>query len=93
MKATQRIAIPPGTHALRIERVPSYTKTVKATVDTIHMVDYDITVVGMWRVWINANIDFTAGTYLALHDNGCIERVTINPDGTEDTFLVKPEDT
>ena len=42
-----------------------------------------------WHVWIHANIDFTAGTFINLKDDGTIQRVTIEPDGSEVVFDVK----
>jgi len=44
---------------------------------------------GAWMIWINANINFTLGTYIKLNDDGSIERVTVLTDGTEDVFVIK----
>lgn len=41
---------------------------------------------GGWCVWINANAEFTLGTYILLCDNGQIKRVTLYPDGHEELF-------
>lgn len=51
-----------------------------------------------WQVWIAINNPKLAaqkwiGTFLFCGDNGCVIRVTINPDGTEDHFYVKYADT
>lgn len=46
--------------------------------------------INSWRVWIACNADYTQGTYLSLHDDGAIKRVTLEPDGTEYIALVKP---
>lgn len=37
---------------------------------------------GHWRLWLAYNATLTKGTYLALHPQGEVERVTINPDET-----------
>jgi hypothetical protein len=42
-----------------------------------------------WRLWLNANGDFTLGTFIQLLDNGNINRVTWLADGTENVFTVK----
>jgi hypothetical protein len=47
---------------------------------------------GTWHIWTNANEDFTLGTHITLHDNGCVERVTIRADEGDDVWLVKPGD-
>lgn len=44
-----------------------------------------------WLIWINANYDFTLGTYLDLYPDGSVERTTVYEDG-ETTFLVKGPD-
>lgn len=36
---------------------------------------------GLWRIWQHFNNNATAGTYLELHPNGRVDRVTIGPDG------------
>jgi hypothetical protein len=41
-----------------------------------------------WRIWINANGDFTLGTFIELHYNGDCVRVTWTPDGLEHRFEV-----
>jgi hypothetical protein len=38
---------------------------------------------GFWRVWVAYNTTLTAGTYILLHNNGDMMRVTVHPDGTE----------
>ena len=43
-----------------------------------------------WIVWINANIDFTLGTYLRLYNSGKVERVTVRIDEGDDIQLIKP---
>ena len=45
-----------------------------------------------WRIWLNANIDFTLGTCLVLHYDGSITNNTQNEDGTETIFQVKGPD-
>lgn len=45
--------------------------------------------IGEWHLWIHANVDFTDGTLINLKDDGTIERVIVNRDGTEDVFVVK----
>jgi hypothetical protein len=44
-----------------------------------------------WLIWINANYNFTLGTYLDLYPDGSIERTTVYED-REETFLVKGPD-
>ena len=40
-----------------------------------------------WMVWLNANGDWTIGTFLLLHhDDMGIERITWFPDGGESRF-------
>lgn len=41
-----------------------------------------------WCVWLYGNTDLTLGTYLALYDDGRVERVTVAPDG-EHILVVK----
>lgn len=36
-----------------------------------------------WMIWQSANKDFTCGTFLALHFDGSMVRVTWHPDGSE----------
>lgn len=36
---------------------------------------------GIWRIWQHFNNNATAGTFLELHPNGRVDRVTIGPDG------------
>ena len=47
---------------------------------------------GSWLLWINANHDFTQGTFLRMYDNGMMERVTVYEDGNERVSIIKPED-
>jgi hypothetical protein len=42
-----------------------------------------------WQVWINHDTSMQHGTYLRLEPNGAIERVTVRPDETFDTFRVR----
>mgnify|MGYP003148408743 CR=1 FL=1 len=42
-----------------------------------------------WRLWLNANGDFSLGTFICLWDDGRIERITWHSDGTESVFEVK----
>lgn len=44
-----------------------------------------------WQLWI-ATADFVRGTYLELHDNGQIVRVTIRDDEGDEHFAVRPTD-
>ena len=45
----------------------------------------------LWRLWLAANRDFTCGTFIALCDDGSIQRRHIHPDGTE-TWLEELEE-
>ncbi len=81
IRPTTTIGVQPNTRLLRIERVPA--KCVSSEVDIYNTSE------GAWMVWINANINFTLGTYIKLNDDGTIERVTVLTDGTEDIFVIK----
>ena len=39
-----------------------------------------------WMIWLNANGNFTLGTFLELANNGTINRITWHPDGSESKF-------
>jgi len=84
-RSTITVGVQPNTKLLRVERM---------TPRTVPMDWGDELIVGTgsWMVWLNANHDFTLGTYLLLHDDGSIERVTAEPDGGEDIFTVKQRD-
>ena len=45
-----------------------------------------------WNLWTHANIDCTIGTFMCLHDDGALERVTIEPGGSRRVLLVKEID-
>lgn len=45
-----------------------------------------------WRVWFTANVDFTKGNYLLLHDDGSVEHVHVGQN-VERVLEVKPKDT
>ena len=79
MKATIPIAMPPNTRVLRLERL-------------LHTEDFGFHVEGTWKLWLSHNLTLTLGTFLLLHDDGSIERVTLREDGTEETFKVKHGD-
>lgn len=81
MKATIPIALSKPTRLLRIERVPKdYESWISNKIQDV------------WRIWINANYDFTLGTQLVLYPDGRIDNVTQNEDGTETIFEVKGPD-
>lgn len=40
-----------------------------------------------WRVWLYANNTFSIGTFLLLHNNGAIHRITIRQTGEEEVFI------
>jgi hypothetical protein len=42
-----------------------------------------------WELWLHHNLTMQHGTYLRLEVDGGIERVTVRPDGTEETFRVR----
>jgi len=44
-----------------------------------------------WILWLHTK-DFKSGTYLELHDNGQIQRVTAFADGMEEKLEIKPKD-
>lgn len=41
-----------------------------------------------WMIWLMANINFTLGTFIELHNDGNIDRVTWHEDGSESVFEV-----
>lgn len=41
-----------------------------------------------WILWLHHNLTMTHGTFLRLEPDGHIERVTVRPDGSEETFRV-----
>jgi len=58
---------------------------------TVSAIDRDSTN-SLWRLWLHTN-DFVHGTFVALHDDGTVERITTREgDGTEDVALIKPRD-
>lgn len=83
MKAPIGIAIPPGMRFLNMERWPKQVVGSENTLDPRGL--------GHWRLWIHTN-DRVLGTYLALWDNGKIERVTVREDEGDEVILIKPED-
>jgi hypothetical protein len=48
-------------------------------------------VTGHYRLWLHTN-DRILGTYLALWDNGKIERITVRADEGDQIDLIKKED-
>lgn len=82
MKPAHRIGLPPGMRVLYIER---------------HEADYkgdqwnETRIDGHYRLWLHTS-DRLLGTYLKLHDNGKIERVTVRANEGDQVDLVKPED-
>lgn len=56
----------------------SATKTIRASRFNDH-----------WAVWLTANGDYTIGTYIALYDDGHIDRITLHEDGTQSIFRLK----
>jgi len=45
-----------------------------------------------WLIWLHEEECKGHGTYLELHEDGQIDRVTERADGTFERFLVKPPD-
>ncbi len=41
-----------------------------------------------WMIWLNANGNFTLGTFIELKNDGTIDRVTWHPDGSESRFEI-----
>ena len=39
-------------------------------------------------IWLNANGNFTLGTFIELKNDGTIDRVTWHPDGSESRFEI-----
>ena len=75
LKATSRIGLPAGTKDVRLERVDS---------DTVYYSHH------FWKLWLSYDKTMEFGTYLALYDDGSIDRVTVHPDGWEQTINIKP---
>lgn len=75
-----RTAIPQRLQGAAIDRVQ---------VD-VSALDYKPCIYNYWRVWLHT-IDHINGTYLELHDDGSIIRVTTR-DGYDDRVEIKPKD-
>jgi hypothetical protein len=73
-----RTALPPRLQGAAIDRI------------SIHSTQVDPPTVRYWRVWLHTN-DHKHGTFLELHDDGSIIRVTTQ-DGYEDRVIIKPKD-
>lgn len=90
MKATIPIGVPPNMRVMHIERA-------SANRDFIEMPDGElrgsIFEEGYYRLWIHRSVsDRLYGTFLALYDNGKIERVTVRENEGDQVDLIKPED-
>lgn len=81
MKPAHRIGLPPGMRVLYIERHPATEMTT-----TIDCREH-----GHYRLWLHTS-DRLLGTYLKLHDNGKIERITVRATEGDQIDLIKPED-
>ncbi len=107
IRPTTTIGIQPNTRLLRIERIERDVRgdapdpfvnaaeqvVLQGLVDRgLADVDAQRALCGAWMIWINANINFTLGTYIKLNDDGSIERVTVETDGTEDVFVIKKKE-
>ncbi len=44
-----------------------------------------------WMIWLNANGNFTLGTFLELSNDGNISRITWHPDGSQTKFEVSED--
>ena len=44
---------------------------------------------GLWKLWLHHDLAMQYGTFLLLSPEGSIERITLKPDGTEETHRVK----
>jgi len=94
IRPTTTIGVQPNTRLLRIERVGPHPPRQSVWHDSANraaarMLGEEHNPYGAWMIWINANINFTLGTYIKLNDDGSIERVTVLTDGTEDVFVIK----
>lgn len=89
MKAPHKIGIPPGMRVLYVERheaeYSKHPKFVEHNSKGLRKRD------GHYRLWLHTN-DRILGTYLALWDNGKIERVTVRADEGDQVDLIKKED-
>ena len=48
---------------------------------------------GGWMIWLNANKDFSIGTFIQLCCDGAVQRITWHADGSESHFNLIGEDT
>jgi hypothetical protein len=89
MKPAHRIGLPPGMRVLYIERHPKIYDTSPEHLENCSkgLIRYD----GHYRLWLHTS-DRLLGTYLALHDNGKIERVTVRATEGDQVDLIKPAD-
>lgn len=86
MKSPHKIGIPPGVRVLHIERHEEQW-IEHPTEDAAYKQ------VAHYRLWIHRNVsDRLLGTYLALWDNGKIERITVRANEGDQVDLIKPED-
>ena len=85
MKTGITIGLQPRTKALRIVRTLRVTDAIGRAICEGQYED------GYWLLWINTS-NFKEGTFLRMHDNGMMERVTVYEDGTELVSIIKPED-
>lgn len=44
-----------------------------------------------WRLWLHTP-DFIHGTFLLMHTNGCVERVTVREDEGDEIVTIKDQD-
>lgn len=81
MKATIPIGVPPGMRVMHIERVQGGFDRFWGKEP------------GHYRLWIHRSVsDRLLGTYLALYDNGKIERITVRANEGDQVDLIKPAD-
>lgn len=98
MKAPIKIGLPPNLKSLYIERYP----TIPEINHTVYGIDaYDEKIVevisapevsGYWKLPIHVGKDPQLGTFLLLHDDGKIERLTVREDEGDEVVLIKPKD-
>jgi hypothetical protein len=89
MKAPHKIGLPPGMRVLYMERHEKEYDTAPEYIENCSkgLIRRD----GHYRIWIHTS-DRVFGTYLALWDDGKIERITVRKGEGDQIDLIKPAD-
>lgn len=92
IRPNTRIALSPGTKALRIERTKQKIVHGSYKEEGVTYMTTEFGGHGSWCVWIHAAPDFNSGTFLRLYDDGRMCKVYLHPDGWEEEMELKPSD-